>query len=191
MQKIELTPRSWMLIGQIPDSIELPFAELWSLKPTIRSQVKVFNKKYDAPRWSNHYLKPYKYSGVVHGAQPLPSALEPLFSWAKEELETEFNQGLINFYDDGNDYIGRHSDNEPEIVPCSSIFSCSFGATRTFRVRDKITRKIVHDLKLTDRTFIVMCGRMQMEYTHEVPKISGRRAQLVGPRINVTFRCFK
>lgn len=91
----------------------------------------------------------------------------------------------------GGQYIGKHSDDERQLVENSVIFSASFGQTRIFRIRNKKDKTIVQDIKLEDRTFVVMCGDMQKEFTHEIPKVSGKQGERLRPRINVTFRIFK
>ena len=44
---------------------------------------------------------------------------------------------------------------------------------------------------MPDRTVLVMGGRFQKEFKHEVPKIAGGRGQRIGRRINITFRQFE
>lgn len=36
-----------------------------------------------------------------------------------------------------------------------------------------------------------MGGTTQKTHKHSIPKVSGKKAQNMGPRINLTFRCFK
>lgn len=95
---------------------------------------------------------------------------------------------LINWYDDGNHYIGKHSDDEKQIVPGSNIYSFSFGSSnRIFRIRDKYNKlRPFIDLEMPHGTLIIMGGDMQKGYTHEVPKSK----KVKDRRINVTFRRF-
>jgi alkylated DNA repair dioxygenase AlkB len=69
----------------------------------------------------------------------------------------------------------------------SSIASISFGATRTFRIRDYKTKKIIKDQTLNHGSLFIMGGDFQKEYTHEVPKTKKQ----ITKRINITCRSFK
>ena len=44
---------------------------------------------------------------------------------------------------------------------------------------------------MKNQTYLIMCGDMQKKYTHEVPKVSGKKGEEMGRRINITFRKFK
>ena len=112
-----------------------PIEALWEMHPTKFSKVIVYGKTYDLPRWQQSYLQPYKYSGVVHDALPLPGLLQPLVEWANTTVYGPFNQVLVNWYAGGAHCIGRHRDDEPEILAGSPIMTISLGGTRTFRIR--------------------------------------------------------
>ena len=111
-------------------------------------------------------------------------------------------------YADGSHYIGPHSDDETQLAPGAPIYSVSWGATRRFRllprkrlvknieggcVSTRETGKLAQlaagmklDLEVGDGDLVVMGGECQKTHKHEVPKTS----QLVGRRINATFRTF-
>lgn len=92
----------------------------------------------------------------------------------------------MNWYADGLDYMGKHRDNERDLVDGATIVSVSYGETRTFRVRD-MEGKILLDVPMQSGMLMAMCGRFQEELYHEVPR--ARRAG--GRRINITLRRFK
>ena len=52
---------------------------------------------------------------------------------------------LLNWYRSGEDHMGWHADDEPELGPNPVIASVNFGATRDFILRriDDPSRKIV------------------------------------------------
>lgn len=102
-----------------------------------------------------------------------------------------FNQALVNYYMDGTHYIGKHSDDERQLKSDSPVFSASLGQERVFRIRYKTDGIIARDIPMEDGSFLMMCGDMQKEFTHEVPKVMGTKGALLKPRINVTFRIFK
>ena len=55
----------------------------------------------------------------------------------EERVRTKFNSVLINFYRDGNDSNGWHSDDEKELGQNPIIASLSFGANRRFVMKHK------------------------------------------------------
>ena len=96
----------------------------------------------------------------------------------------------VTRYADGSHYIGPHSDDETQLAPGAPIFSVSWGATRRFRLlprRKTMPNMAVKlDLEVADGDLVVMGGDCQKTHKHEVPKTK----QLVGRRINATFRTF-
>eukprot|EP00668_Euglena_longa_P015709 GGOE01019841.1.p1 GENE.GGOE01019841.1~~GGOE01019841.1.p1 ORF type:complete len:184 (+),score=29.45 GGOE01019841.1:37-552(+) len=111
-------------------------------------------------------------------------------SWLETAMLGEFNQALINWYQNGHHYIGKHRDDESKLLPQSPILSISLGATRTFRIRDWRCGTIVLDLPLTHQMVVIMGGYMQKTHQHEVPKVGGRKGEVIGRRVNITFRQF-
>lgn len=132
----------------------------------------------------------YAFSGMDHTALPVPKIFRPFWDWVQEAGYGSFNQMLVNWYQNGHHYIGKHQDNEQGIENNSPIISVSLGATRKFRVRDYKTGKIICDIMMPDKTVLVMGGKFNTEFTHEVPKIGGKKGEQCGRRINITFRRF-
>ncbi len=82
-------------------------------------------------------------------------------------------------------------DSETALVPSSSIYSFSFGATRDFVITSKQSgatasgqRRVI---PLTHGSLVIMGGEMQKYYKHAVPK----RKACTQPRVNITFRLMK
>jgi len=200
LTKVQLSATSYYLQGTIPGDICPKWDDMIKLKPAEKGKVVILGKEIDTPRYSAHYMKPYYYTGKEHDAKDLPQVLQPFLNWTNELLKSgifgdemknmEFNQALMNFYMEGSHYIGKHSDNEKQLISGSPVFSASFGEIRTFRIRDK-NGDIINDIQMHDCTYIIMCGNMQKEFTHEVPKVTGEKGLKMGPRINITFRVFK
>ncbi|OEU19205.1 hypothetical protein FRACYDRAFT_152506, partial [Fragilariopsis cylindrus CCMP1102] len=96
-----------------------------------------------------------------------------------------FNICLLNFYEDGQQRIGWHSDRE-EIGRTTPIISVSLGASRQFLLRSQTDgRNDRCSLNLTSGSVTVMEPICQIKYLHSVPKES----DVVNGRINLTFRC--
>lgn len=68
--------------------------------------------------------------------------------------------------------------------------SISLGQERLFRIRKKYTKEIVQDIVLKNGDVILMENDFQQKYTHEIPKVSGKKGQHLQRRINITLRCF-
>ena len=187
----------WEASGKIPKSTmeKLSFEELWNLHPKEHGQVMMMGKKIDVPRYQKVYLRDYVFSGMNHKAEDLPEQFEELKELAQELVDfcysgpkKTINQCVINWYENGEHYIGAHRDNEKIIVEDSPIISISLGATRTFRIRDYKTKEIVNDIELKDGNYYIMGGEFQKHFTHEIVKINGKKAADIGKRINLTFR---
>jgi alkylated DNA repair dioxygenase AlkB len=150
-----------------------------------RSEViTLWGRQYPQPRLTAwHGEKAYSYSGLT--LEPLP--FSPLQLLIKEAVEAasgrRFNSVLLNYYRDGRDSMGMHSDNEPELGPEPAIASVSFGVARTFVLQHKRTRQRLK-LVLTDGSLLFMGGRLQENWSHGINKTAGS----VGARVNLTFR---
>lgn len=191
-ERIHLSPMSWVEKGMLPRSFEYDFEQLWTLHPVEFGKVKIMGKVIDTPRWQQSYEHSYWYSGMMHVAPSLPEPFQPFKEWANGLGWGHFNQALINWYDNGHHYIGKHSDDTTQLVHRSAILSISMGAERTFRIRRKGSEEKVMDVAMPTNSYLVMGGAMQEEFTHEVPKIAGKKgATTIGRRINVTLRQFR
>jgi alkylated DNA repair dioxygenase AlkB len=92
-----------------------------------------------------------------------------------------YNAVLCNLYRDGNDSVGLHADAEPEMGPV--IASVSLGVERLFRLKRK-DGSIAFAEKLPHGSLLIMAGKTQKSFKHEVPKEPG----ITRSRINLTFR---
>lgn len=184
---------TFVLPGElIPDRHS--FEEMWSLHPEEHSTVVMYGKEIPVPRWQQSYLRDYAFSGNVNKALPLPDQFKPYLDWLNDMDYGEFNEVLINFYQDGNHYIGSHADDESELIPDSPIVTitlCSKGLPRKFRIREKKTKKIIRDIETTNGLVLIMGGKFQKEFKHEVVKMTGGMAEKAGKRISITLRQFK
>ena len=193
-----LSNNSWVYTKKLPKDLILDpsdFEKLWNQHPKNKEKTKIFGKECTIPRYQKTYLNDYSFSGYNKKPEKeIPDLIKPLFAFATKNDPQPFNQVLINWYENGHDHIGLHSDDEKEIVPESDIFSCTYsekGVKRIFRIKDKKTKETVKDIEMTNGVFMIMGGKMQEEYLHQVPKISGKKGENTGKRINITFRKIK
>ena len=198
---------SWLDIRTLPFYLIADadvFQRIWDLHPATSSQVMIVGKLVTIPRYQQSYLRDYKFSGVEAKAIPLPAVLEDYLTWANGLGYGVFNQFLVNWYQDGNNYIGSHADSEAQLVANSPVMTITLcqpseadkkGNTakpvlRKFRIRDN-EKNIVKDIETANGSVIVMGGAFQKEFKHEIVKITGKKAEEVGPRISITLRQFK
>ena len=146
--------------------------------------VVVYGKRHLQPRLTAWYGEAgYTYSGLTLQPVPLTPLLEQLRAAVEQATGRRYNSVLLNYYRDGADSMGMHSDDEPELGPAPVIASLSYGATRTFILRHKRSKRTVK-LDLTDGGLLLMAGTLQTHWQHGINKT----AKLVGPRLNLTFR---
>ncbi|WP_440055334.1 alpha-ketoglutarate-dependent dioxygenase AlkB family protein [Pseudoalteromonas sp. T1lg65] len=148
--------------------------------------ITVFGKTHVIPRleyFTADQNVAYSYSGKALVPRPWPAALMGIRARISERYGCHFNAALINYYRNGEDCMGWHSDDEPELGPAPLIVSLSLGATRRFKIRHKLTKQVT-DLDLTTGSMLVMSGQSQQLYQHSVP----RQKKVHQGRINITFR---
>lgn len=125
----------------------------------------------------------YRYSGRDHEAAPWTPTLRAILDRLIATTGTRFHTVLCNHYRDGNDAMGRHADDEPELGPAPVIASVSLGAERRFDLRHRSTRETVRTV-LPSGSVLVMSGATQRHWVHAVP----RQARVREARINLTYR---
>lgn len=159
-------------------------AQLIADTPWRTEIVTVYGKQHPQPRLSAAYGDArYTYSGLT--IEPLPWT--PLLLTIKAAVESvtsaAFNSVLLNYYRDERDSMGMHSDDERELGRNPIVASVSFGATRTFILRHKVTKQTLK-LDLTDGCLLLMAGALQHHWQHGINKST----RTIGERINLTFR---
>ncbi len=127
----------------------------------------------------------YTYSGTHHAPRPWTPPLAALKERVEHLAGTPFNSVLLNYYRDGNDSMGLHADDEPELGDNPVIASLSLGQERRMYFRHKSRRDIDNlVLPLPAGSLLVMRGATQHNWKHGLRKVRGP----CGPRVNLTFR---
>lgn len=149
-------------------------------------ELVMFGKKIITKRkvaWIGDSNCIYTYSGVKKEPQAWISELLMIKKKAEELSKSEFNSCLLNLYHNGDEGMGWHSDDEPELDQKAPIVSISFGATRKFSFQHKLD-KTKHNLFLESGSALLMNSPTQQFWNHSLLKTK----LPVGPRINLTFR---
>lgn len=150
-------------------------------------RIRMFGRWVDSPRLSCWIGDPdarYRYSGADFVPHPWLPPLQALRERLCEEGFGEFNSVLLNRYRDGNDSMGWHGDDEPELGPAPLIVSLSLGAARRFLLRRRDDNRRRAEYFLGHGDLLIMGGETQRFYQHALPKM----ARVQGERINLTFR---
>ena len=181
------TEYSFLTTQQFPDSelLEKCVEEIQGKlleTPEIKLYGKIMHQHRNIGFFSDD-SKGYWYSGQLAASQPLSSSLLLLLQSINTMYHTNCNGILVNQYRNGEDYISAHSDNEHHLDP-EGVISISYGATRTFRIRNKETKHIVQDIKMESNQIIHMGGSFQKEFTHEIPM----EKRIKEVRYSFTFR---
>lgn len=125
----------------------------------------------------------YSYSRTTKQALPWTPELLGLKAMVEAKTGETFNSCLLNLYHDGNEGMAWHSDDEKELKRDGAIGSLSFGATRKFAFKHKITKETV-SLFLEHGSLLVMKGTTQTHWLHRLPPTK----RITSPRVNLTFR---
>lgn len=131
----------------------------------------------------------YNYSGIIHKACPANSnmCLTKILEHVNEVApHLSYNSIMITKYRNGRDHLPYHSDNEPEIIPHSDIFTISLGDTRyiNFRAKNNTTPELSVLLNHGD-SFIMSCNSQDI-FEHSIPSKYSRNI-----RISITLRNIK
>jgi alkylated DNA repair dioxygenase AlkB len=183
MQTLELKDGGILFVDEafLPPSVaDLYLTELrancaWDQKPGVFGSMQ--------PRLTASYGDEgvtYRYSGTLNVALPWT----PMLLAIKHKIEAvqgRYNYCLLNLYRSGQDSIGMHADNEPEMG--NVIGSLSLWTTRTFRIKHNKSKETMN-FPVGHGTLVIMAGTMQQFWKHEIPKTK----ENVGERINLTYR---
>ena len=151
-----------------------------------QERITVYGKPYLQPRLSAWYGDmSYRYSGI----RLEPRGWTPLLLGLRRSVEAltglSFNSLLLNYYRDGMDGMGMHSDDEPELGKQPAIASLSLGETRELVLAHRHRRDLAtYKLPLSSGSLLLMQGDTQHNWRHGIRKSKRIR----GARLNLTFR---
>ncbi len=151
--------------------------------------VTVYNKTGPIPRLQcfiseNNIEYGYSHSKLI--VEPWPDILLAMRKRLERHLNQPLNSLLVNYYRDGNDTMGWHSDDEAELGHQPTIVCISLGAERVLKLKHKASNKVTN-LKLHSGSCLIMSGNSQRDYQHAIAK----QTTLAHPRISLTFRLIK
>jgi len=205
---------SWIKIQNIPENLKNyaleNFDTFFNHHPNLKGKMINYLKDIDAHRYYKSYMNTpklnidfikeknssYMFSNSCENLfeNNLPEPFQIFLDYLnKDELE-KYNQSVINWYENGNDYLPFHQDwehgkKENSDVTTITLMKNDDDNYRNFIV--KPNKKYVKDYKydqveiLTRHgTQITMGGDCQQNFRHGVPKMLSNDQ----PRISLTFR---
>ncbi|QIZ78771.1 alpha-ketoglutarate-dependent dioxygenase AlkB [Ferrimonas lipolytica] len=125
----------------------LPVAQQRQLWPQLQQLpwqqplLQMFGKRHRIPRQQCYLGQPgcaYRYSGMLLEPEPFDETLTQLTHRLNDFGGWRFNAVLANHYRDGNDKMGWHRDNEPELGSTPDLAIVSLGQSRSLRLRWQI-----------------------------------------------------
>ena len=162
---------------------ELCARDDWEQRPIV-----VFGKEVMQPRlvtWEGEL--DYRYSGQTLPGRPMTPTIAALNARISELVGVPFNHVLFNRYRSGNDAMGFHADDEPELGHEPVIAALSVGVPRKFVMKPKRKKNYKKQVSLAHGSLLVMGGTMQHSWYHGVP----RQLRVEEERVNITFRYVK
>jgi alkylated DNA repair dioxygenase AlkB len=161
------------------------FPALRDHTPWKQEEISIYGKKILQPRLTCWYgTKGYEYSGIKNYPQMFTPLLNDLKKLVEGFSKENFNSVLLNYYRNGNDSVGFHSDDESELGENPSITSMSFGGTREFVLKHKYKELAAIKLLLNHGDILIMGGELQKYWKHAILKEKNCHEG----RINLTFR---
>jgi alkylated DNA repair dioxygenase AlkB len=156
-----------------------------------QEEVKFYGKTFPVPRktaWYGYEGFNYSYSGITCFPEIWTKELLEI----KKEIEKfipdeDFTSVLLNLYNNGNDKMGWHADDEKELGINPTIVSVSLGETRRFDIKHKQNPELHYKFELTSGSLLIMRGALQHHWVHQIPA----QKKVKEPRINLTFRTIK
>lgn len=182
-------------LDYLPGWVDAAVADAWLAvlageTPWQQPELFIHGRCHRVPRLTAWYGEPearYRYSGQVHEPLPWTPLLDEIRQRVVTAVGQPLNAVLLNYYRDGQDSMGWHSDAEAELGRNPLIASLNLGGARRFDLRRIGGSRIGHSLELQHGSLLVMRGPTQHHWQHQVAKT--RRS--CAPRLNLTFRLIR
>ncbi|EWG98847.1 alpha-ketoglutarate-dependent dioxygenase AlkB family protein [Halomonas sp. BC04] len=154
-------------------------------------RLHLYGREHPIPRrqvWMGDGEAQYRYSGQDFRPQPWHPDVARIREAVVERLAAagvaaRFNSVLLNRYANGEERMGWHSDDEPELGPAPLIAAVSLGAERPLRLRWRRGSGNAFNVWLPHDSLLLMGPGVQEQLQHALlPR------KIPGLRISLTFR---
>lgn len=206
---------AWLTITWLSDELinytQNKYQSLFNLHPVERGKVVMHDEEVQSLRWhksylntplrnENHAKKSYMYSGknIADNDISLPNLFQPYLDFInKNERNDKYNQVIVNWYLNGQDYIAAHSDCQLGMKPDAEISIITLCEKvehfRELRFTPKKINGLENDaiynhvkIATMHGSNITMHGDTQNKFRHKVPKA----LDIDTSRISITCRKF-
>jgi len=165
---------------------ECDINELWNYKPQEKQFCHFYGKDIELPRKMLTLGKTYNFNG----SNPSVGEIQDFGYLSKCILLAEpmspYNSCVVNFYEDGNEYIGYHRDRTNGMTEDSTIVICSLGETRILRLQHIVSRKS-YDIPLPHGSRFEFTQEFNNRYKHMIVKSK----KIKEKRLSITYRNMK
>lgn len=189
-EPINLLPYDGTVVyfGRILDSesINVFYNQLLVEIPWQSDEVMMFGKRIIMKRkmaWFADDGISYTYASSRKEALPWTETLLKLKQIVSDSSGHTYNSCLLNLYQDGEQAMGWHADNEKQLLKNGAIASVSLGAERKFAFKHRTNADRV-DVVLENGSLLLMKDETQQHWLHRLPPTK----RVKSPRINLTFR---
>lgn len=206
---------AWITITWLSNKLiqytQIQYQTLFDLHPIERGKVVMHDEEVQSSRWhksylntpmlnANHAKKSYMYSGknMADNDISLPSLFQPFLDFInKTERINQYNQVIVNWYLNGQDYIAAHSDCQIDMKPNAEISIITLCEQEEHFRELRFTPKkingtendaIYNHLRIATihGSIVTMHGDTQNKFRHKVPKA----LDIDTSRISITCRKF-
>ena len=206
---------AWITIAWLSDELinysQNQYQSLFDLHPTERGKVVMYDEEVQSSRWHKSYMytpmrnaihakKSYMYSGknLEVDDLSLPNLFQPFLDFMnKTERNDQYNQVIVNWYLNGQDYIAAHSDCQIDMKPNAEISIITLCEKEEHFRELRFTPKkingtendaIYNHVKIAtiNGSIITMHGDTQIKFRHKIPKA----LDINTSRISITCRKF-
>ena len=162
------------------------FYNLIKETPWEQGVYNMFGKEVKTPRllWAMRDKEfNIKESYSITGSSIWNKEIEKIKVKIEKIIDKNIKYAQINYYRNGNDYIGWHTDSE--VMKNDLIASISIGATRKFQFQSKNNQNTKFEIELTNGSLIIFDeNAAKKNWKHRIPK----QSKIKEGRINITFR---
>lgn len=154
--------------------------------PWKNDEALIFGRHFVTARkvaWYGDENYAYTYSNKTRVALPWTEELLGIKLAVEKLSGVIYNSCLLNLYENGEQGMGWHHDDEKGLGKDANIASLTFGAERRFDMRHKKS-KVKISLILEHGSLLIMRGTTQTYWHHQLPK----NTRVKDPRVNLTFR---
>jgi alkylated DNA repair dioxygenase AlkB len=202
--KIILDDASWLNVfymdKEITNKLTENYKKIWNLHPEKRGKVIVYDKEKEVNRWYRSYLKTPHYNPFIKHSymfsskdgdgicDVMPDEFDEVYKFISN-YDNNYNQLVVNWYENGNDFISSHTDCEDGFIDDAKI------SIITINEDDKQSRKliikkneiIVNTIDMKNGMIVEFHGNANKDYRHGIEKDDS----IMTSRISFTFRQFK